>query len=54
MVTHVEKFAGVSGGKDNIDVLPNSETQPGFDLSCIEKHFKESIKKHYGDTRHLV
>ncbi|MDA0195794.1 MAG: GMC family oxidoreductase [Bacteroidetes bacterium] len=52
--THVEKFAGVSGGKDGIAVLPDSETQPGFDLSCIEKHFKESIRKNYGDTRHLV
>ncbi len=52
--SHVEKFAGISGIKDGLDVLPDGEFLPAFELTCIEKHFQESIKKHYGDSRHLI
>lgn len=51
---HVEKFAGISGKKDGLDVLPDSEVMPAFELNCVEEYFKESLKKHYGDTRHLI
>lgn len=52
--SHVERFAGVAGSKDNLPELPNSDTQPPFEMSCVEEHFKESIKKHYGNDRHLI
>lgn len=51
--SHVEKFAGVAGNNDGLDVLPDGEHQPGFELSCIEDHLKKSMKKHYKD-RHLI
>ena len=51
--THVEKFAGIAGNKDGLEELPDSETMPAFEMSCIEQYFKESIKKNYGD-RHLI
>lgn len=51
---HVERFAGIAGGNDGLPELPDSITQPGFELSCIEQYFKDSLKKHYGDTRHLI
>ncbi|SDK32123.1 Choline dehydrogenase [Catalinimonas alkaloidigena] len=50
---HVEKFAGIAGDRDGLDVLPDSETQPAFEVSCIEQYFRESIAKHYQD-RHLI
>jgi choline dehydrogenase-like flavoprotein len=50
---HVEKFAGIAGNRDGLPELPDSECMPGFEMSCIEKHFLESLKKHYND-RHLI
>lgn len=51
---HVEKFAGIAGNRDGLPELPDSEVMPAFELNCLEEHFKESIKKHYGDARHLI
>lgn len=51
---HVERFAGIAGGKDGLPELPDSIVQPGFELSCIEQYFKESIEKHYGGARHVI
>lgn len=51
--SHVEKFAGVAGNNDGLDVLPDGEHMPGFEMSCIETHLKESMKQHYKD-RHLI
>jgi choline dehydrogenase-like flavoprotein len=50
---HVEKFAGIAGNRDGLPELPDSEVMPGFEMSCIEDHFKQSIYKNYTD-RHLI
>lgn len=52
--SYVEKFAGIAGNRDGLPELPDSIVQPGFEMSCIEQYFKDSLKKHYGDTRHLI
>ena len=51
---YVEKFAGIAGGNDGLPELPDSITMPGFELSCIEQYFKESLKKNYSNNRHLI
>lgn len=51
--SHVEKFAGISGNKDGLAELPDGEFLPPIELTCVEKHFKEQMAKHYG-TRHLI
>jgi choline dehydrogenase-like flavoprotein len=51
--SYVEKFAGIAGNKDGLPELPDSETMPGFEMSCIEQYFKESLKKNFND-RHLI
>lgn len=51
--THVEKFAGIAGNRDGIPELPDSECMPGFEMSCVEKYFQESIQKNYKD-RYLI
>ncbi len=51
--SYVEKFAGIAGNKDGLPELPDSEVMPGFEMSCIEHYFKESLKKNFSD-RHLI
>lgn len=51
---HVEKFAGISGDRDGLDVLPDGEFLPSIEMNVVEKYFKASLKKHYGDNRHLI
>jgi choline dehydrogenase-like flavoprotein len=51
--SYVEKFAGIAGNKDGLPELPDSVVMPGFEMSCIEHYFKESIKKNFPD-RHLI
>lgn len=51
---YVERFAGISGSKHGLDVLPDGQFQKPFDLNCVEKHVQERLKKVWGDTRHLT
>ncbi|MEJ7587314.1 MAG: GMC family oxidoreductase [Ferruginibacter sp.] len=50
---YVEKFAGIAGNTDGIPELPDSVVMPGFEMSCVEQYFKESLKKNFPE-RHLV
>lgn len=52
--THVEKFAGIAGSRDGLPELPDSEVMPPYELSCIEEHFKQSLKKNYAGKRRLI
>ncbi len=51
--SHVEKFAGISGNKDGLDSLPDGEFLPALELNCVEKYFKEQLKKNY-EGRHMI
>lgn len=50
---HVETFAGFAGNRDGLPELPDSIVMPGFELSCIEKYYRDQLKEKYGD-RHLI
>jgi len=45
--SYVEKFAGIAGSKDGLPELPDSEVMPGFEMSCLERYFKESLEKNF-------
>lgn len=47
--SHVEKFAGITGNKDGLPMLPDGEFLPAYELNCIEKYFKDALIKSYGD-----
>ena len=47
--SHVEKFAGISGNKDGLAVLPDGEFLPPLELSCVENYFKDFVSKKYKD-----
>jgi len=51
--SHVEKFVGIAGDSDGLDILPDGEFLPGMDLNCLEKHFKSSVEKNYAN-RHVI
>ena len=51
--SYVEKFAGISGNKDGLDILPDGEFLPALELSCVENYFKDFVSKNYKD-RHVI
>ena len=51
--SYVEKFAGISGNKDGLDILPDGEFLPPLDLTCVDNYFKEVVAKKYKD-RHVI
>jgi len=51
---YVETFAGISGNKDGLDVLPDGQFLPPMELNCVEKDVAERVKKHFNNTRHII
>ena len=51
--SHVEKFAGISGSRDGLETLPDSEVLPPFDFNCTEKHIQQKINNRYKE-RHVI
>ena len=52
--SYVEKFAGISGSKEGLSHLPDSEFLPPMDLNIVEKTVAERMKKIYNNERHLI
>ncbi|MHA8050398.1 GMC oxidoreductase [Aquirufa sp. ROCK-SH2] len=46
--SYVEKFAGISGQREGLDVLPDSEFLPAMQMTAPERHFKEQVDKKLG------
>lgn len=51
--SHVEKFVGISGDRDGLDVLPDGEFLPSMGLNCLETHFQETVNENY-KGRHVI
>lgn len=51
--SYTEKFAGISGNKDGLDILPDGEFLPPLELTAVEKYFKDNVAKNYKD-RHVI
>lgn len=52
--SHVEKFIGVSGSKENLPQLPDSNFLPPMDLNVVEKSAAAKIRAYYKDARRLI
>ncbi|WP_411971528.1 GMC oxidoreductase [Sphingobacterium sp. Lzh-3] len=52
--SHVEKFAGISGNRDGIAVLPDGEFMPPMDMNIVEKDLAARLKSHYQGKRHFI
>jgi len=51
---YVEKFAGISGSKENIPHLPDGQFLPPMELNCVEKDVAARLKEHYKGQRRLI
>ena len=51
--SHVEKFAGISGNKDGLGVLPDGEFLPPLEMTCVENYFSDVVAKSY-KGRHVI
>ncbi|QIL90179.1 FAD-binding protein [Microbulbifer sp. SH-1] len=51
---YVERFAGISGNRDGLDVLPDGQYQPAFEMNCVEKDVAARIQKAFKGQRHLI
>ncbi|MBI5372372.1 MAG: GMC family oxidoreductase [Sphingobacteriales bacterium] len=52
--SYAERFAGIQGNKDGLDVLPDGDYMPPMELNCVEKDVAAKIKAYYKDTRHMI
>ncbi len=51
--SHAEKFAGIQGSKEGLEVLPDGEFMPAMDMNIVEKDVAAKIKAHYKGQRHM-
>ncbi len=52
--SYVEKFAGIQGSNEGLEVLPDGEFMPAMELNCAEKEVKKRLEAHYKNTRKLI
>ncbi|WP_295771747.1 GMC family oxidoreductase [uncultured Mucilaginibacter sp.] len=52
--SYVERFAGISGNKDGIPILPDGDFMPPMELNVVEKDIAARIKNLYKGSRHMV
>jgi choline dehydrogenase-like flavoprotein len=50
--SHVEKFIGVCGSKENIETMPDGEFLPAYELNCVEQHLRKTLVEKF--NRHYV
>lgn len=51
--SHVEKFAGICGGREGLEAMPDGDYLPPFELNCVEKILQQRISEHY-PNRHMI
>ena len=52
--SYAEKWAGISGNRDGLDVLPDGDFLPPMAMNVVEKDLAARIKTHYGGKRHFI
>jgi choline dehydrogenase-like flavoprotein len=51
---YVERFAGISGSKEGLPELPDSQFLPAMDMTCVEKDVAARLKDHYKGQRKMI
>lgn len=52
--SYVEKFAGISGNKDGLDILPDGEFLPPMEMNCVEDYFSKKMASSYGNRPVII
>jgi choline dehydrogenase-like flavoprotein len=51
---YAEKFAGISGNRDGLDILPDGHFMPPMEMNCVEIDFASKLKTKFNGTRHAI
>ena len=51
---YVERFAGISGSKENLPQLPDGQFLPPMELNVVEKAVAARIRSRFNDQRRLI
>ncbi|WP_111642966.1 GMC oxidoreductase [Marinimicrobium alkaliphilum] len=51
---YVERFAGISGNRDKIDILPDSVSQPPYAMNAVEQALKQRLESRYQDRKMII
>jgi choline dehydrogenase-like flavoprotein len=51
---YAEKFAGISGSRDGLSVLPDGQFMPAMEMNCVEKDVSARLKAHYKGVRQMI
>ncbi|HMO62312.1 MAG TPA: GMC family oxidoreductase [Ferruginibacter sp.] len=52
--SYAEKFAGIQGSKEGLEVLPDGDFLPAMEMNCVEKDVASKLKSHYKGSRHMI
>ncbi|PTR01497.1 choline dehydrogenase-like flavoprotein [Mucilaginibacter yixingensis] len=52
--SYVERFAGISGNKDGLAILPDGDFMPPMEMNVVEKDVAARIKAHYQGQRPMI
>ncbi|PWJ58368.1 choline dehydrogenase-like flavoprotein [Dyadobacter jejuensis] len=51
---YVEKFAGISGNRDGLDVLPDGQFLAPMQMNCVETHVKGQVEKKFAGRNIII
>ena len=51
---YAERFAGISGNRDGLAILPDGDYMPPMELNVVEKDVAARLKQHYKGTRPMI
>jgi choline dehydrogenase-like flavoprotein len=52
--SYAEKFAGIQGHRDGLDVLPDGDFMPAIPMNVVEKDLAARLKEEYSGRRHFI
>jgi choline dehydrogenase-like flavoprotein len=52
--SYAEKFAGISGNKDGLAILPDGDFMPPMEMNCVEKDVSKRLKEFYKEQRAMI
>ncbi len=52
--SYVEKFAGISGNRDGLAILPDGDFMPPMQMNVVEKDVAARINNHYKGSRNII
>ena len=52
--SYVEGFAGISGNKDGLSILPDGDFMPPMEMNCVEKDVAARLKEYYKNLRPMI